>query len=93
VSEEDGVRIQFIKEINHKLIAKEWDSIQHIVCSLSRKTTTQSTIIRKLSNGKSRTLAALHEYDRLFKFIYVLEYVYNLTLRHYLQQALNRGEA
>ncbi len=93
VSEEDGGRIQLIKEINHKLITEEWDNIQHIVCSLSRKTTTQSTIIRKLSNGKSRTLAALHEYDSLIKSIYVLEYIDNSTLRHYVQQALNRGEA
>ena len=93
VTEVDGGRIQLKKEINHKLIAEEWDNIQHIVCSLSRKTTTQSTIIRKLSNGKSRTLSALHEYDRLIKSIYVLEYVDNSTLRHYVQQALNRGEA
>jgi TnpA family transposase len=93
VSEEDGGSIQLIKEINHKLIAEEWDEIQHILCSLSRKTTTQSTIIRKLSNGNSRTLSALQEYDRLIKSIYVLEYVDNSTLRHYVQQALNRGEA
>lgn len=93
VTEEDGGRIQLKKDINHKLIAQEWDNIQHIVCSLSHKTTTQSTIIRKLSNGKSRTLSALHEYDRLIKSIYVLEYVDNSTLRHYVQQALNRGEA
>jgi TnpA family transposase len=93
VSEEDGGRIQLIKKINHKLITEEWDKIQHIVCSLSRKTTIQSIIIRKLSNGKSRILSALQEYDRLIKSIYVLEYVDNSTLRHYVQQALNRGEA
>jgi TnpA family transposase len=93
VTEENGGCIQLKKEINHKLIIDEWDNIQHIVCSLSRKTTTQSTIIRKLSNGKNRTLSALHEYDRLIKSIYVLEYVDNSTLRHYVQQALNRGEA
>ncbi|MBU1468577.1 MAG: transposase [Gammaproteobacteria bacterium] len=93
ISEEDGGKINLKKNINHSLILEEWDEIQHIICSLSRKTTTQSTIIRKLSNGKSRTLAALHEYDRLIKCIYVLEYVDNSTLRHYVQQALNRGEA
>lgn len=59
----------------------------------AEKTAAQSTIIRKLSNGKSRTLAALHEYDRLIKSLYVLEYIDNKTLRHYVQQALNRGEA
>ena len=39
VTEENGGRIQLKKDINHKLIAEEWDNIQHIVCSLSRKTT------------------------------------------------------
>lgn len=65
------------------------------MCSLSRKTTTQSTIIKKLSNNKknNRTLAALHEYDRLIKCQYLLEYVDNKTLRHFIQKALNRGEA
>ena len=38
-------------------------------------------------------MAALHEYDRLIKSLYVLEYIDNTTLRHYVQQALNRGEA
>lgn len=93
VTEEEGGRIQLKKDVNYKLVAEEWENIQHILCSLSQKTTTQSTIIRKLSNGKSRTLSALHEYDRLIKAIYVLEYVDNSTLRHYVQQALNRGEA
>lgn len=93
VTDDENSDIQLKKEINHSLIIQEWDEIQHIACSLSRKTTTQSTIIRKLSNGKSRTLAALHEYDRLVKSLYVLEYVDNATLRHYVQQALNRGEA
>lgn len=93
VFEDKGGVIALKKDIDHSLITEEWDAIQHIICSLSRKTTTQSTIIRKLSNGKSRTLTALREYDRLIKCIYVLEYVDNSTLRHYVQQALNRGEA
>ncbi|MFT7261677.1 MAG: TnpA family transposase [Glaciecola sp.] len=93
VTEENGGSICLKNEINHALIIDEWDAIQHIICSLSRKTATQSTVIRKLSNGKSRTLKALHEYDRLIKSLYVLDYIDNATLRHYVQQALNRGEA
>ncbi len=93
VSEENGGTIQLKKKINHKLITEESDEIQHIICSLNRKTATQSTIVRKLSNGKNRTLAALHEYDRLVKSLYILDYIDNATLRHYVQQALNRGEA
>lgn len=49
--------------------------------------------MKKFSHGKNRTLAALHEYDRLVKSLYILECVDNKTLRHYLQQALNRAEA
>jgi TnpA family transposase len=89
------ISIKLKKPINTKLIIEEWDEIQRIICSLSRKTTTQSTIIKKLSNNKrnNRTLAALHEYDRLIKCLYLLDYVDNKTLRQFVQQALNRGEA
>lgn len=92
----DGeTKIHLKKPINNRLIEQEWDQIQRIMCSLSRKTGTQQTIIKKLSSSKrnSRTLAALHEYDRLIKCIYLLEYVDSKTLRQFVQQALNRGEA
>jgi TnpA family transposase len=91
----DKIAIQLKKPINGRLIEQEWDNIQWIMCSLSRKTTTQSTLIRKLSNNKSsnRTLTALHEYDRLIKCLYLLEYIDSKTLRQFVQQALNRGEA
>jgi len=81
--------------INYSLIESEWDEIQRIICSLSQKTATQSTLIRKLSNQKhnSRTLAALQEYDRLVKSLYLLDYIDNETLRGYIEHALNRGEA
>ncbi len=52
-------------------------------------------MITKLSNSKknNRTLAALREYDRLIKCLYVLDYVDDKILRQFVQQALNRGEA
>lgn len=91
----EELRLKLHKPFNTALIKKEWENIQRIVCSLSRKTTTQSTIITKLSNGKqnSRTLAALREYDRIVKCLYILDYVDDKELRHFVQQALNRGEA
>nr|WP_260679884.1 transposase [Serratia liquefaciens] len=87
--------IKLRKSINNKLIIQEWGNIQHIICSLSRKTTVQSTVVSKLSNTKrgSKTLEALREYDRLIRCIYVLNYVDDKTLRQFVQQALNRGEA
>ncbi|OLQ73217.1 hypothetical protein BIT28_25710 [Photobacterium proteolyticum] len=87
--------IRLKKPIRIKLIKEEWGRIQHIACSLSRKSTEQHVIIRKLSNSKrgSRTLAALREYDRLIKCLYMLDYIDRKDLRQFVQQALNRGEA
>lgn len=91
----EEISIQLKKPFNFNLIEREWDEIQRIMCSLARKTTTQHTVIRKLSNKKrsNRTLAALHEYDRLIKCLYLLEYVDNESLRMFVQSALNRGES
>ncbi|MEZ9439111.1 Tn3 family transposase [Vibrio atlanticus] len=92
----DGdLEIKIKKPIRIKLIKEEWERIQHIICSLSRKSTEQHVIIRKLSNSKrgSRTLAALREYDRLIKCLYMLDYIDRKDLRQFVQQALNRGEA
>lgn len=93
--QEEELHISLKKPIKHKLIVDEWGRIQHIVCSLSRKATNQSTVVKKLSNGKRNTLTltALREDDRLVKCIYLLEYVDNQILRQFVQQALNRGEA
>ena len=93
----DGGEI-FIKlktPTNRKLITSEWNEIQRIVVSLSRKTITQTTLIKKLStlNQSNRTLAALREYDRLVKINYILEYIDDKTLRRYIQNVLNKGEA
>lgn len=95
ILEDEQLIIRLKKQFNNKLIVQEWENIQHIICSLSRKTTVQSTVVKKLSNTKrsSKTLAALREYDRIIKCIYVLNYADNKTLRQFVQQALNRGEA
>ncbi len=83
------------KPINQVLIEKDWEIIQHIVISLQQKTTTQSTIVRKLSTYKKSHphLRALTEYNRLIKSLYILDYIDDKSLRSYVQRALNRGEA
>lgn len=43
---EDELVITLRKAINNKLIISEWNNIQHIICSLSRKMTEQSTVIK-----------------------------------------------
>ena len=96
VKDKEGAITMALKQpINHEWIEKDWETIQHIVISLQQKTTTQSTIIRKLSTYKKShtSLRALTEYDRLIKFLYILDYIDDISLRSYVQRALNRGEA
>ncbi|RPJ79135.1 MAG: hypothetical protein EHM20_02185 [Alphaproteobacteria bacterium] len=73
----------------------EWENIQRIVVSLAFKSTTQATIIRKLSSyhRKNKTKRALWEYDNIIKTLYVLDYIDSLEFRQNIQKALNRGEA
>jgi TnpA family transposase len=81
---------------NKQLIIQEWpDNILRIIVSLALKTTTQSTIIRKLSSHlrKNRTKKAMWEFDNIIKSIDILKYIDSLEARQNVQKALNRGEA
>lgn len=84
-----------ISKIKKQPIIDEWPNIQKIILSLALKSTTQSTIVRKLSSSlrKNRTKKALWEYDKIHQSLYILNYIDNLTLRQSVQKALNRGEA
>jgi len=96
VSEDENSRLlNMRKPIRNKLICDDWDFVQRIVLSLQRKETTQSIIVKKLSSYKSNSklFSALIEYDRLVKSLFVLNYMDDEPLRHYVHRALNRGEA
>jgi TnpA family transposase len=84
-----------IRKLSPELIIEEWENIQRIMVSLALKTTTQSTIVRKLSAfaRKNRTRRALWEYDNIFRSLYLLDYIDSPPLRRNVQQALNRGES
>lgn len=73
----------------------DWDLIQRIMVSLAMKTTTQNIITGKLSAyvRKNKTQAALWEYDKIIRSIYLLRYVDEPPLRCNVQLALNRGES
>lgn len=90
-----GMVIKPVRKINKRLIIEEADTIKRIIVSLALKSTTQSTIIRKLSSyvRKNRTKKALWEYDNIIMSCYILNYVDSLTMRQSVQKALNRGEA
>ena len=81
-------------KVNTKLIKSQWDNILRIFVSLALKTTSQSTIVRKLSSysRKNKTKDALWEFNRIIMSIYLLEYVDSVELRRNVHKALNRGE-
>ncbi len=84
-----------IRKIRDSLIVDEWENIQRIILSLALKTTTQHVIVSKLSSyaRRNRTKRALWEYDNIIRSIYLLDYVDQITLRHNVIRALNRGES
>lgn len=81
--------------VNEELILTEASNLQRIFASMALKTTTQCTLVRKLSSyaRRNRTKKALWELDNICMSLYVLEYIDDLTLRRNVQRALNRGEA
>ena len=89
------IKLSLKKSINTKLIASHWDTIQRIMISLYERKTTQATLVRKLSGYKNShpLLGALTEYNRMVKANYLLNYIDDVSLRNYVQRALNRGEA
>jgi TnpA family transposase len=92
--DEDWV-LKPVRRLNPNLIIEEWENIQRIMVSLALKTTTQSTIVRKLSAfaRKNKTRRALWEYDNIIRSLYLLDYIDSPPLRHNVQRALNRGES
>jgi len=82
-------------KVNTRLIKSQWDNILRIFVSLALKTTSQSTIVRKLSSysRKNKTKEALWEFNRIIMSIYLLEYIDSVELRRDVHKALNRGES
>ena len=84
-----------IRKIKTELIKEEWENIQKIIVSLALKSTTQSTIIRKLNSYKRRnkTSKAFIELDNIVRSIHILNYIDSIELRHNIQKVINRGES
>lgn len=76
------------------LVIDEWDNFQRILASLAMKTTTQSTIIRKLSSHKrnNRTRRAIVEYNNVVETHHKLHYIDDPKFQKRVQTVLNRGE-
>lgn len=93
--DENGYSLKMRRPINYKLIAEGWDLVQQIMVTLHSSEASQKAVVTKLSSYKktSKLFQSLLEYDRLIKSIYMLDYMDDEKLRHYVHRALNRGES
>jgi TnpA family transposase len=92
---DEDIVLKPIRKLSPELIIEEWENMQRIMVSLALKTTTQSTIVRKLSAfaRKNKTRRALWEYDNIIRSVYLLDYIDSPPLRRNVQRALNQGES
>lgn len=83
------------RKVNSQIFIDNWDMFQRIIASLAMKTTTQSTIVRKLSAFKrtNQYHSAFIEYNDIIKAIFMLDYIHSNQLKTNIQTVLNRGEA
>jgi len=77
-----------------QLILDHADNIKRIIASLALKTTSQSTIVRKLASFSrmNKTQQALWEYNKIVRTAFILEYIHSETMRQNTQKALSRQE-
>ena len=82
------------RKVNEQAFIDGWDEFQRIIASLGLRTTTQSTIIKKLSsyNRINEALLAFIEYNDLIKSIFMLDYIHLTNFKRNIQTVLNRGE-
>ncbi|MBB4339884.1 Tn3 family transposase [Rhizobium leguminosarum] len=81
--------------INTALILEHWDDLLHLAASITTRTVSPSTILKRLSaSSKSSGLAkALREIGRIERTLFMIEWYSSPTLRKRCQAGLNKGEA
>jgi len=80
--------------VNPTKILKQWDAMLRVAGSLSGGWVTASLFIAKLKRPQKNALAAaLEEYGRLVKTIFVLRYIEDETMRKRVGTQLNKTEA
>ena len=84
-----------MKKINKELILSEEKNIKRVIASIMLKTSTVSTIVKKLNSYQksNKTMKALIEYDKICRSIHILNFIDSLKLRQGTQTSLNRVEA
>jgi len=90
---EDLIRSQ--RNMNSPLWLDEWDNIQHVVSSILTGDANASVIVRKLASPSyhSKMKLAMSQCSQVLKTNFVLRCMDDVTYRHAIERALNRGEA
>ena len=75
--EKQGILIKPTRKVKQKGVIEEWDNVLRILVSLGLKTTTQSTIIRKICSqkGYSKTKKALWALNEILQSIHIYEFI------------------
>jgi TnpA family transposase len=81
--------------INTALIVEHWDDLLRLAASITTRTVSPSTILKRLSaSSKSSDLAkALREIGRIERTLFMIEWYSSAPLRRRCQAGLNKGEA
>lgn len=84
-----------VRIINTSLIIEQWDNIVRLVASLKNRKVTASLLIQKMGtySRASRLIRAIREIGRIFKTLYILEYIDNPQLRGEVRLHLSRHES
>jgi len=90
----DG-RTNRVRFINTSIIIEQWDNIVRLVASLKNRIVSASLLLQKMGSysRSSRLLRAIVEIGRIFKTLFILEYLDNPSLRSEAQLYLNRHES
>jgi TnpA family transposase len=82
------------KKINTKIIEDNWDSILRLLTTLKLNYAPASRIFSRLtSHAKKHPLyLALKEIGRVYKSMFIIEYVGNCELRQMIEKQLNKSE-
>jgi TnpA family transposase len=90
-----GFKILPSKKINLDLILENWDDILMFIATIKLRETQASQLFRRL-NSYSRQhplYAALKEYGKIFKTLFLLKYIDDLELRQAIEKQLNKQES
>jgi TnpA family transposase len=92
--EERGYRIVPDGYINTSLIEDQWDQVLRFVVTIKRKVTSATQLFKRL-NSYSRQhplYAALKEFGKIEKSLFLLTWIDLLDLRQAVEKQLNKGE-